>query len=354
MNISQKTQEANPENQTIKCVVWDLDNTMWDGILLEDQDVCLRQKAVSVIKELDARGILHSLASKNEYETALKKLKYFGIDEYFLYPQIGWRSKALSIAAIAETINIGLDTIAFIDDDPFEREEVKFSLPQVLCIDAVDIKRVPDMAEMMPRFITDDSRIRRRLYLADQERNKGEEDFEGPKEDFLASLGMELTFFTPREEDMKRAEELTVRTNQLNATGYTYSYDELNTFRQSDRYQLVMARLQDRFGTYGNIGLALVETLPEVWTIKLLLMSCRVMSRGVGTIMMSHIQKRAQDEQVRLLAEFVPTDRNRMMNITYRLAGFQENGQVGDVEIFENDLTNIQPFPKYVKVIIDE
>ena len=352
--MSEKIEKTDPESKTVKCVVWDLDNTMWDGILLEDENVRLRQKAVSVIKELDARGILHSIASRNEYETALKKLKHFGIDEYFLYPQISWRSKALSIAAIAETINIGLDTIAFIDDDPFEREEVKFSLPQVRCIDAAEIDRVLDMPEMMPRFVTDDSKIRRHLYLADQQRNRVEKEYEGPKENFLASLGMELTFFTPLEEDMKRAEELTVRTHQLNATGYTYSYDELNAFRQSDGYRLIMAKLQDRFGTYGNIGLALVETLPEVWTIKLLLMSCRVMSRGVGTIMMSHIQKRAQDEKVRLLAEFVPTDRNRMMNITYRLAGFQESGQVGDVEILENDLTNIQPFPKYVKVIIDE
>lgn len=340
--------------QSIKCVIWDLDNTMWDGILLEDQNVLLRQQVVAVIKELDNRGILHSVASKNEYETALKKLKHFGIDEYFLYPQIGWQSKARSIAVIAETINIGLDTIAFVDDDPFEREEVKFSLPQVLCIDAAEIEKIPDMAEMMPRFVTEDSKIRRHLYLADQERNKVEEDFQGPKEEFLASLGMELTFFTPGKEDMKRAEELTVRTNQLNATGYTYSYNELNTFRQSDRYRLLMAKLNDRFGTYGNIGLALVETLPDVWTIKLLLMSCRVMSRGVGTIMMSHIQQQAQEKKVRLLAEFVPTDRNRMMNITYRLAGFQEKGQAGDVEILENDLTNIQPFPQYVKVIIDE
>jgi FkbH-like protein len=342
------------EKRSIKCVVWDLDNTLWDGVLLEDDHVSLRDNMVAIIKTLDNRGILQSVASKNDYTRAMLKLREFGLPEYFLYPQIGWGSKVPFIKAIAQSINIGLDTIAFIDDQPFEREEVRFSLPEVLCIDAADLDQLLDMPEMNPRFITEDSKMRRLMYFSDMTRNKVEETFTGPKEAFLASLNMVLTIFPAREEDLRRAEELTVRTNQLNTTGYTYSSDELNHFRQSEQYRLLMAKLEDKFGSYGNIGVALVEGKKEVWTIKLLLMSCRVMSRGVGSIMLGHIMKLARSKNVRLRAEFVPNGRNRMMNITYRLAGFDEVGKIGDLIIFESDLANIQPFPDYVKVQINE
>jgi FkbH-like protein len=224
----------------------------------------------------------------------------------------------------------------------------------VLCIDAADLDQLLDMPEMNPRFITEDSKMRRLMYISDMARNKVEETFTGPKEAFLASLNMVLTIFPAKEEDLRRAEELTVRTNQLNTTGYTYSYDELNHFRQSEQYRLLMAKLEDKFGSYGNIGLALVEGKKEVWTIKLLLMSCRVMPRGVGSIVLGHIMKLARSKNVRLRAEFVPNGRNRMMNITYRLAGFDEVGKIGDLIIFESDLANIQPFPDYVKVQINE
>src|SRR5436309_16001842 len=121
--------------QSIKCVVWDLDNTVWDGILLEDSTVTLRPHVVEILKTLDARGILHSIASKNDHATALAKLKEFGLDEYFLYPQMNWNSKAANVQSIVTSINIGMDTVAFMDDDPFEREEIRHSLPEVLVLE---------------------------------------------------------------------------------------------------------------------------------------------------------------------------------------------------------------------------
>lgn len=338
--------------KTIKCVVWDLDNTLWHGVLLEEDHVSLRDDVVTILKTLDERGILQSIASKNDITTAMEKLRELRLTDYFLYPQINWSSKVSSIKTIAQAINIGLGAIAFIDDQPFEREEVSFSLPEVLCIDAADLPCLLDLPEMNPRFITSDSKKRRLMYLSGMVRNKMEEEFVGPKELFLASLNMDLTIFPAKEDDLQRAEELTVRTNQLNATGYTYSYDELNHFRQSEKYNLLMARLEDKYGSYGHIGLVLVECQEEVWTIKLLLMSCRVMSRGVGSIMLSYLMNLAKEQNVRLRAEFVPNDRNRMMDITYRFASFYELERVGDLVIFEHDLTDIQPYPNYVKIHI--
>ena len=332
----------------IKCVVWDLDNTLWQGVLLEDTDVRLREGVENIIKTLDSRGILQSIASRNDKETAIGKLQEFGLDEYFLYPQINWNSKAESVKNIAELINIGVDTFAFVDDQAFERADVKFSLPEVRCIDAADLSDLLERSDLMPRFITQDSKIRRQMYLSDIQRNLVEEHFVGSKEEFLASLSMNFSIFPAQEDDLQRAEELTVRTNQLNATGYTYSYQELDQFRHSGDYQLLMARLDDKYGSYGNIGLALVECKPQIWTIKLLLMSCRVMSRGVGTIMLSYLIHQAKEKGVRLLAEFVPTSRNRMMEITYRFSNFTEVERHGKLIILENYLDVIPQYPDYV------
>lgn len=351
---SEQNQNQQTDKKAIKCVVWDLDNTLWHGVLLEGDRISLRDNVVSIIQTLDSRGILQSLASKNDYAKAMAKLQELGLHEYFLYPQINWNSKAASIQEIAKSINIGMDAIAFIDDQLFELEEVNFSLPEVLCINVSELEQLLDRPEMNPRFITDDSKKRRFMYISDIERKKAEEEFIGPQEAFLATLNMHFTIASAKEEDLQRAEELTVRTNQLNTTGYTYCYDELNQFRLSDKHKLLIASLEDKYGSYGKIGLALVECLESVWTIKLLLMSCRVMSRGVGTVMLNYLINLAKENNVRLRAEFVSNNRNRMMYIAYKFAGFKEVEKKGELAILENELNQIQPWPEYMKVqIID-
>jgi len=209
---------------------------------------------------------------------------------------------------------------------------------------------LPSLPDMMPRFLTEDSRQRRQMYLSDMARNKAEEDFSGPNEEFLKTLEMVFTLAPASLDDLQRAEELTIRTHQLNTTGYTYAFEELNALRVSDRHMLYIAGLSDRYGHYGKIGLALVECDPRIWTVKLLLMSCRVMSRGVGTVMMNFLMGQAARAGVRFQAEFIPNQKNRMMFITYKLAGFQEVDRRGEVVILEGDLSRIQAFPTYLTV----
>jgi len=153
--------------------------------------------------------------------------------------------------------------------------------------------------------------------------------------------------------DLERAEELTVRTHQLNATGYTYSYDELDRFRQDAGHALLIVDLEDRYGSYGNIGLVLLEQASQVWNLKLLLMSCRVMNRGIGTLLLNHVMYLARQAGVRLLAEFVPTPRNRMMYVAYRFAGFEEFEQRGQVQVLEGDLSRVQPPPTYIELLVE-
>jgi FkbH-like protein len=311
-------------DKKVKCVVWDLDNTIWDGILSEDKEVTLKPGIEEIIRTLDERGILQSIASKNDYNDSMKKLREFGLDEFFLYPQINWNSKAESVKAIAEAINIGIDTLAFIDDQITEREEVNFSHPQVLTIDALRYMDILRMEELTPRFVTEDSKKRRLMYKSDIVRKREEEEFKGTSEEFLATLDMHLTISKVKPEDLKRVEELTIRTNQLNSTGYTYSYEELMHFINSENHIFLIAELKDKFGEYGKIGLGLLECENDKMTIKLLLMSCRVMTKGIGSAMLVHFINIARERNKQLFAEFLQTDRNRVMYITYKFMGFDD------------------------------
>jgi FkbH-like protein len=340
------------DNRSIKLVIWDLDNTIWSGVLLEERNVRLFPEIIKIIKELDVRGILQSITSRNEYHTAMSKLEEFDINDFFLYPQINWNMKSTSIKKIAELINISLDSVAFIDDDPFEREEVSFSLPEIVCFDTKDLDEILDMPMMNPRFITEDSKKRRSMYQMDMARNKAEKEFSGPKEEFLATINMTFTIATAKEEDLKRAEELTMRTHQLNTTGYTYSFDELNKLLASKNHKLFIASLNDKYGTFGKIGLVLIECKKTIWTIKLFLMSCRVLSRGVGTVLINYIMNMAKKNNVELYAEFIETDKNRMMYITYKFAGFREIEKRDRCILFKNELNHIQSFPDYLNVVI--
>jgi FkbH-like protein len=334
----------------VKCVVWDLDNTLWNGVLLEDGPVRVRADVVAVIRKLDERGILQSIASKNDHATAMLRLQEAGLADYFLYPQINWNAKSSSVKEIARLLNIGIDTFAFVDDQAFELEEVAFAAPEVLCVLAEDIGELTGRPEFTPKFVTDDSKLRRAMYLAGAHRDEAEREFVGTSEDFLRTLDMVLTISSAQPGDLERAEELTVRTNQLNSTAVTYSIDELRELADSPDHLLLLAGLTDKHGSYGKIGLALVECGTEVWTLKLLLMSCRVMSRGVGTVLLNHVMRLARDRDVRLCAEFVPTSRNRVMYVTYRFAGFRETGDCAGISVLESDLDRVQDVPSYLRI----
>ncbi|GIH95243.1 HAD-IIIC family phosphatase [Planobispora siamensis] len=341
-----------PRRGRVKCVVWDLDNTLWNGVLLEDGDVTVRPAVVERIRELDRKGVLHSIASKNDREAALAKLTELGLADLFLYPQINWNAKSDSIKNIAKALNLGIDAFAFVDDQEFERAEVAHELPDMICVDVTDLEEALARPEFRPRFVTDESARRREMYRSQLARDELEEGFVGTNEEFLASLEMSFTISPAHREDLQRAEELTVRTNQLNSTGRTYSYDELDALRESPDHLLLVASLTDRFGGYGKIGLALVEKGQDVWWLRMLLMSCRVMSRGVGMVLLNHILRLAAEAGVAVRADFVETGRNRMMQVTYAFAGFREVQRNGAHVVLQADLGAVQPPPPYVRLEI--
>jgi len=342
---------ADDGGKTVKCVVWDLDHTLWDGILAEGDDVRLKPGVVDILKTLDARGILHSIASKNNHDDAMAKLREFGIADYFLYPQIGWNAKSAGIARIREALNIGMDTLLFIDDQPFERDEVAMAHPAVRCMDAADYAGMARRACLDPAVVSDDAARRRLMYLEDMHRKRDEEEYRGTPEDFLATLDMEFRIAPAEPADLLRAEELTVRTNQLNSTGITYGAEELRAYMQSPRHRLLICELTDRYGSYGKIGLALVERTDRHDHVRLLLMSCRTVSRGVGSVLLTWLMQEARAAGRTLRADFRRTERNRQMLVTYQFAGFREIARTGEADIlFEHDLAAVPDFPSYIRV----
>lgn len=319
-----RVQQGADEVKQIKCVVWDLDNTLWNGVLSEGDALTVREGVVDVIKALDSRGVLQSIASRNEETAVLTVLQRLGLVEYFLHPQISWGAKHGALCRISTALNIGLDTFLFIDDEAYEREWVGSALPGVRVVDAAEIATLLQRPDLPMGAATDEARGRRLMYQQDVVRTQAQENFDGPTAEFIASLDSIYTFRPAEANDLQRAGELTVRTSQLNATGYTYSPSELDAFRRSDTHTLLVMDLTDRFGALGTIGLLLIERKPNVWTIKLLLSSCRAMARGAGTVLLRHVIERSIEAGVSLRSEFVRTDRNRIMFLAYRLGGFRD------------------------------
>ena len=136
---------------------------------------------------------------------------------------------------------------------------------------------------------------------------------------------------TATRNDLARAAELTQRTHQLNTTGLVFSPGELAVLMESADHALLTASLEDRFGSYGTVGIVLLGRHPGEWRIRLLLMSCRVMGRNVGGAVLAYLARAADGRARRLTADYLPNPVNRPMYVVYRLAGFSEDGCEGGV-----------------------
>jgi methoxymalonate biosynthesis protein len=308
----------------VKCLVWDLDNTLWQGTLLEDGDVPLFPGIADVIATLDARGILQSVASKNDFDLAWARLEKLGLAEYFVHPQIGWGPKSESVSQVADKLQFAAKTMAFIDDQPAERAEVAYAAPEVRCYTCEEALTLPERPEFSPGVVTIDARRRRQMYQASFRRDAERESFAGPDEDFLRSLELVMNIKRADDEDLSRVEELTLRTSQMNATGVHYSDPTLRGLLADPDHEVLTISLADRFGPHGAVGVMLLGYRRYAWHLKLLATSCRVVSFGAGAVLLNWLIDQAAQAGVHLVADFKPTDRNRMMDIAYRFAGFTE------------------------------
>jgi FkbH-like protein len=306
-----------------KCIVWDLDNTLWEGILMEDgpEKIRIRQEVIDVIKETDRRGILHSIASKNSHDDAMKVLRMCGIDEYFLHPQINWQPKSESITRIVQLLNIGSDAVAFVDDQPFEREEVKAALPEIALIDATDSGAILGRAECQVP-ITEESKQRRLMYRQQQERNIILESCQGDYMGFLKKCEMQLSIAPLKSDNLERVYELAQRTNQMNFSGNRYPRAELTELLQSRAYETYVMKCTDRFGSYGIVGFALVD-LHEPRLLDLMF-SCRIQSKRVEHAFLGFLLKRfVGNRSKQFFANYRKTAKNAPSGKVFEEMGFE-------------------------------
>lgn len=294
----------------IKCVVWDLDNTMWDGILLENEGVDLRPKVPELLRFFDERGILLSIASKNDESSAWRRLKELGMADYFLYPQINWLPKSENIKAIAEQLNIGLDTFAFIDDNPFELEEVSRALKGVSCVNA---EKIADLFSN-PRYqgsTNEDARKRSQFYREEFVRRKSATQFGSDYLGFLAACEIKLFVDLYTDDDLERVSELVQRTNQLNFSGRKYQRSEILPILANQEIEKYVLRCTDNYGSYGVVGFCIVRIEESEIRVEDFMLSCRVQGRLIEQAFFNYLANMPRGQKPQSLwVNFKPTGRN--------------------------------------------
>ena len=298
------------EKKNVKCIVWDLDNTLWDGILVEDglEKLKLKPEMTKILEALDQRGILHSVASKNNRDEAMAALKRFVIDQYFLCPQISWSPKSAAIQQIAKQLNIGIDSLMFVDDSEFELQEVLAVHPEVRTLNATNYIEIPGM-ETCQVPVTAESRERRRMYQVDSQRQDVAESFGQDYMAFLRHCEIRLNLHPLMPENIERVHELTQRTNQMNFSGNRYERKVLREILSCPYLDTYVLDVEDRFGSYGIVGFSVVDRRIPVMTD--LMFSCRVQAKRVEHAFLGYILRKYISETNKdFYAHYRKTSRN--------------------------------------------
>lgn len=324
MSANTQSAVATTPATLVKCLVWDLDETMWHGTLLENDKPVLRPGVRETIIELDRRGVLNSVASRNDHDQAWQWLQRFGLAEYIVMPQIGWSRKSNALRRIADALRFATGALAFIDDQPHELAEVGAALPDVRRFRSDEVSTLRERPEFAATCVTSDAAQRRQRYQQGFARDAAREAFQGLDDDFVRSLqiGLRISRATPA--DLQRLSELTVRTTQMNATGVTYDNDTLAALVGDPAHEVLVVTMQDRFGDHGAVGVVLLGMQAGAWHLKLLATSCRVVTFGAGSVVLAWLIDAAAQAGADLIADFRETGRNRIMHIAYRFAGFTE------------------------------
>ena len=344
---------ANGREKTAKVVIWDLDNTVWDGVLVEDgpERLRLHPKIADIMAELDRRGIVNSVVSKNDHAYAMDQLERFGLAEYVVFPRISWEPKGAAVAAVITDFNVGSDTVVFVDDQPFEREQVRQTVPGVRTIDATDIGDLLSLDIMSPEQSHESGR-RREFYLNQKTRRTAETGHSGDYEEFLRDCKIRLGISTRGAAKADRVHELVQRTNQMNFSGSRYTRDEIDQILYDERFDHFVVTSADKFGDYGVIGFGLVEK--EIPRLVDLMFSCRIQSKRVEHAFLSYLLRLYRDAGcVRFEARFRRTDRNEAAGKVFEDLRFEESGTLSGVTSYQYDLAREIPDDRIIRVAVE-
>jgi len=329
--------------RTRKCLVLDLDNTLWGGIVGDDGAANLKLGSETPIAEsflafqqyvsaLKSRGILLAVCSKNEEAAALEGLRHpDGVlrPEDFAVIKANWSPKHENIAQIAATLNIGLDSLVFVDDNPVERAIVRLNLPEVLVPEVgTDPAQFSVLLEQSGCFetlsVSDDDLQRSRYYGENSTRQQLESNF-SDYGDFLNSLEMEAEIRPFNPVYLDRITQLTNKSNQFNTTTRRYTRAEIERIADDTEYIHLYGRLRDKFGDNGLVSVVIGEIQDRTLSILLWLMSCRVLKRGMEDAMMDTLVRHCRDRGIQQVAGYyIPTAKNGMVSGLYGELGFEK------------------------------
>jgi FkbH-like protein len=341
------------KTKPVKIVVWDLDHTMWQGVLVEDGPAGIKLKpgVVEVIKQLDARGIVNSVASKNDHDHAMEQLKRFGISEYLVFSRIGWGPKGDALKQIVRDFNVGADTVVFLDDQPFERDQVRQIEPKIRTFDAAEYLNILGWPGFNPPQSAE-SAGRREFYKMQRVRDQALESFSGEYFDFLRECEIRLTVARAANAWADRLHELVQRTNQLNFSGRRYSRDEISGLLCDPKIDHFALSCSDRYGEYGVIGFAVVDKSGAVPVLRDLMLSCRVQSKRVEHAFFSYLMKLYQSQGFAAFeAVYRKTERNQPAGKVFGEVGFVETGSSDNVIDYRYEFSRGIPEVDVVTVV---
>ena len=310
-----------------KLVIFDLDNTLWDGVLLEGE-VELRPGIAELFRTLDERGILISVASKNAHDDGMAKLAAFGIDDYVLHQRIGWGPKSQGVAQIISAIDIGADTVLFIDDNPFERAEVAGAVAGVEVLPDTVIATLANHLRLQGS-VTPESKTRRAMYREAIIREQTAESYGDDYLNFLRDCGIHVELRLDRPDDFDRIVELVQRTNQLNFSGRKYDRDQITEILRASSPDRHVVVCRDKFGSYGTVGFCLShrETAAgggEIVVIEDFMLSCRVQGKFIEQALFWHLAEGDGATPAKaVIVNFKRTDRNRAAEMVLEKLGFK-------------------------------
>ena len=352
-----------------KALIVDLDNTLWGGVIGEDGLAGIRlggedtgaafQEVQRALLDLHERGILLGISSKNNPADALQVLReHPGMllgERHFAARRIDWGDKAQHLREIATELNIGVDSLAFLDDNPVEREYVREQLPEVAVIDLPTdpfgyARALRDYPGFERLALSAEDRERPAYYAAERERREAEQACP-TREDFLRSLEQEIEIAPLGPLTLARVAQLTQKTNQFNLTTRRYSEQQVASLAAAPHVEVFSIRVRDRFCDNGIVGVAILEHGAEETEIETLLLSCRVLGRAVETAFLAFLAQRARERGARRLAGwFLPTQKNRPASDFYDRHGFQSTQATEQGTRWSFDLAAPLTAPAWIRV----
>jgi FkbH-like protein len=339
-----------------KVLVTDLDDTLWGGVIGEEGVAGIKlgveypgaayRSLQQAMLDLYSRGILLAVASKNNEKDAFEAIdgheQMILRRQHFAAHRINWTDKAQNLREIAAELNVGLDALAFIDDNPVERARIRRELPEVTVIDLpenpLEYARALRLSPVFERLTLSAEDLERGRYYAGQTRRNELERSVSSVEDFYRSLEQELEVTQVAPDTLSRVAQLTQKTNQFNVTTRRYNEQEIRQLSDGGA-QVHAVRVKDRYGDNGIVGVAIAKLDGRRYVIDSFLMSCRVIGRTVETAILSCLVDEARAlGAAEIEGEFLPTRKNEPASRFFEAHGFEPAGERNGGAVWRLDL----------------